>query len=144
MMLCDAAQSVAGKLYIIGGGWSQILVAGVPTNMALAVKLGIPWHETNRPIAVRAQLINDDGQPVLDAGGKAISADGRLEVGRPPGTRPGTTLDAPIALNFTGIVLQPGGYVWELTIDDHPRARTPFRVLGTVAPGSGREGGSPA
>jgi hypothetical protein len=135
MLLCDAAQSVAGKLYVLGGGWSQIgpPVEGAPFTMALAIKLGIPWDRANEQFRMRAVLVTDDGEPV-DAGGGPIAAEGQLEVGRPPGLRPGTPLDSTLALNFAGLELGPGGYVWQLEIDGHVLARTPFRVAaGTPA-----------
>ncbi len=128
MMLCDAADAVGGKLYVLGGGWSLVLRPNLPTNMALAVKLAVPWSETNRRIAIRAALHTEDGEPV-EVEGNEVFAEGEVEVGRPPGIRPGSSLDAPFALTFGGLALPPGGYVWELTVDGHPRARTPFRVL---------------
>jgi hypothetical protein len=128
MMLCDAAESVGGKLYILGGGWSQVLRPHQPTNMALAIKLGIPWTDANRPITLRAELLTEDGEAV-EIEGNEVFAEGQMEIGRPPGLRPGSTLDAPFVLGFAGISLDPGGYVWQLRIDGEPRARTAFRVL---------------
>jgi uncharacterized protein DUF6941 len=128
MLLCDAAESVGGKLYILGGGWSTLLRPNVPTNMALAVKLSVPWHETNRQITLLAELLTEDGEAV-EIDGNVIRAEGQMEVGRPAGIRPGSSLDAPFVLNFGGVVLGPGVYVWRLTVDGQPRARTPFRVL---------------
>lgn len=128
MMLCDAAESIGGKLYILGGGWSQVLRPNVPTNMSLAVKLGVPWHAANRRIRLRAELISEDGEPV-EIGGNPVRAEGEMEVGRPAGLRPGTTLDAPFVLSFAGLALPPGGYVWQLSINDEQRARSSFRVM---------------
>ena len=52
MMVCDGAQAVGGKLYILGGGWERIALPSVPGRAALpfAIALGIsvPWHLTNR------------------------------------------------------------------------------------------------
>ncbi len=128
MLLCDAAESIGGKLYILGGGWSVVLRPGTPTNMALAIKLSVPWHETNRPINIRAQLMNEDGGAVENAEGEVIFAEGQMELGRPAGIHPGSSLDAPIVLNFGGVSLPAGGYVWQLFVDGEPRARTSFRV----------------
>jgi hypothetical protein len=129
MLLCDAAQSVAGKLYVLGGGWSQIgpPVPGTGFNMALAIKLDIPWDRANQQFRMRAALVTDDGEDV-DLGGGPVAAEGELEVGRPPGLRPGTPLDSTLALNFAGLALAPGGYVWQLEVDGHVLARAPFRV----------------
>jgi Family of unknown function (DUF6941) len=128
MLLCDAAESVGGKLYILGGGWSTLLRPNFPINMALAVKLSVPWHETNRQITLQAELLTEDGEAV-EIEGNPVRAEGQMELGRPPGIRPGSSLDAPFVLNFGGVALGPGGYVWQLTVDGQPRARTPFRVL---------------
>jgi hypothetical protein len=131
MLLCDAAQSVAGKLYVLGGGWSQIgpPVAGAGFNMALAIKLNIPWDRANEQFHMRAALVTDDGQAV-ELGAGPVAADGQLEVGRPPGLRPGTPLDSTLALNFAGLELAPGGYVWQLEVNGAVLARAPFRVAG--------------
>lgn len=128
MLLCDAAEMQGGKLFILGGGWSIIWVPGVPINMALAVKLSVPWDQANEKHHVRAALIDDDGDDV-DFGQGPVSAEGDLEVGRPPGLKRGMALDAPFVLPFNGIVLQPGGYVWVLEIDGTELARAPFRVM---------------
>ena len=53
LMLADSAQAVEGKLYILGGGWS--LVGPEPTPMAIALKIEVPWDETNRRHTWRAR-----------------------------------------------------------------------------------------
>ena len=41
-----------------------------------------------------------------------------FEVGRPPGLKPGTPLDFPVAVNSGPLPLEPGGrYEWRLSID---------------------------
>lgn len=131
MLLCDAADEQNGKLYVLGGGWSIIQAPNVPVPMALAVKLSVPWDQANRPLKITTALLTDDGE-VVDGGGDVgpVQVEGELEVGRPPGMKPGTPIDAPFVLKFGMLALDAGGYVWELQIDGTPMARTPFRVLG--------------
>jgi len=129
MLLCDAADEAGGKLFILGGGWSVIHFPNVPVNMALAVKLSIPWDQTNRPVKIQAALVDDDGQSVEVEAAAVVRAEGELEVGRPPGLKPGMPIDAPFVLKFNGLALPAGGYVWELEIDGSCKARAPFRVL---------------
>jgi hypothetical protein len=129
MLLCDAAAESGGKLYVLGGGWSVIRVPNVPTPMALAVKLSVPWDQTNKQIRVRAKLVTEDGDEV-DLGEGPVFAEGTIEVGRPAGMKPGSPIDMPFALSFGPLVLDTGGYVWELEVDGTTLARTPFRVLG--------------
>lgn len=126
MLLCDAAQSIEGKLFVLGGGWSA-MASDFPANMALAVKLSIPWDQANRPVGVRASLITEDANPV-ELGAGPVELTGEIEVGRPPGLVPGTPLDTPFVLNFSNIALPPGGYVWQLEVDGEVMARAPFRT----------------
>ncbi len=138
MLLCDAAQAISGKLYVLGGGWSQVLIPDVPANMSLAVKLGVPWHEANDPHTIVARLVTADGAqveiPVVQPEhgdepiGVQVRDEVRIETGRPPGLAPGTNIDAPLVFNFNGLALPAGGYVWELEVDGNVEARTAFRV----------------
>lgn len=133
MLLCDAAEEVNGKLYIIGGGWSVLWIPYAPTNMAVAVKLSVPWDQTNRPHDVGIALMTDDGE-VVDLGSGPVGGGGQIEVGRPAGVKPGTALDVPFVVKFNGLALPPGGYRWELEIDGSMIGTVPFRVM-TGLPG---------
>ena len=126
-MLCDYADEVGGKLYIMGGGWSQA-GANAPLNMALAVRLLIPWDQTNTPHTMRTELVTEDGIPV-EKDGKPVVVEGHVEVGRPPGIAPGTALDAPLALKVNGLVLEPGGYRWDFKINGETIANASFRTI---------------
>jgi hypothetical protein len=133
MLLCDAAEAVGGKLYVLGGGWSILAKTQPTANMSLAVKLSVPWSRSNERIHFEARLITDQGEHV-EQEGEPVLAEGNLELGRPPGLRPGTPLDATFVLNFHGLNLSTGGYVWELRIDDAAAARVPFQVVEPGAP----------
>jgi hypothetical protein len=130
MLLCDAAQAVGNKLYILGGGWSQIVRPDVPVPMAIAVKLAIPWDRANEVHHFRLYLITADGEPVMNPSNEeeAIAVEGDLEVGRPPGLAQGTSLDSVFAVAFNGLPLPADGYVWELEIGGEVHGRIPFRV----------------
>lgn len=119
MLLADAVQAVGGKLYILGGGWS--LIGPDPSPMALAIKIDVPWTETNRPHQLQLTLLNEDGQPVMvptPVGERPVELDTEFEVGRPPGLKVGSPLDIPLALNIGPLPLQPDRrYVWRCSID---------------------------
>jgi hypothetical protein len=91
VLLADSAQAVGGKLYILGGRWS--VTGPGPSASAIALKIEVPWDETNRrhklllpPVrlaaldrrAVGAGL----GGRLLDAP-PARSTDGVTEASRP-------------------------------------------------------------
>jgi hypothetical protein len=127
LLLCDAAAASDGKLFVLGGGWSFVS-AETPFNMALAILIAVPWDQANRRIEVTAKLMDDDGDPV-QVNDQDILAVGQLEVGRPPGVKPGSDLNAPLALTFNGMALPAGGYRWELWIDQDLAATAPFRAI---------------
>jgi hypothetical protein len=130
--LCDAAQESNGKLYTLGAGWS--IVRGMPITMALAVKIAVPWNEANRRHVFSASLVTEDGGiPRLRVADteqqQSLDARGEFEVGRPPGLKEGTPLDAAVAITFAGVPLLPGRYVWKLAINDLVLEEIPFSVL---------------
>ncbi len=101
-------------------------------NMSLAVKLNVPWSRANERIHLEAVLITDQGAEVTQEGEEGetpVRTEGDMELGRPPGLRHGTPLDATFVLNFEGLDLEPGGYVWELRVAGELAARTPFQVI---------------
>ena len=137
MLLCDGAQEVGGKLYILGGGFSIIqAVPGAIMNLALAVKIEIPWDQTNRKFKINAALMTADGEQV-DFGTGPVGAEGEFEVGRPPGIKPGSDIGVPLALPFAGLQLPLGGYRWEFSVNGTVEATTAFRVQ--PAPGFAEE-----
>lgn len=127
MILSDAAQVAEGKLYVLGGGWSHNFTPNAPMPMALGVIIAIPWNRANERHVIEAVLLAADGQPV-EIEGNQVMADGELEVGRPPGIRPGSQLNTAIPFDFSGVALDIGDYIWELRINGNMEARAPFRV----------------
>lgn len=129
MLLCDYAEEVNGKLYIMGGGWSRIFTPGIPSNMALAIKLSVPWNEANRPHNIAVRLVDENRESVRDQEGNDIGLAGKVEMGRPPGLKPGSNLDMALALRFDGLILESGTYVWEFLIGDDVLESTIFDVV---------------
>jgi hypothetical protein len=127
MILCDAADTVGGKLYVLGGGWTHLLSPGQPVNMALGVIIAVPWDETNRKHALQVVLLNEDGEQVTQ-GDDSVENGGHIAVGRPLGVKPGSAINTVFAFRFNGLVLDVGGYVWELRLGA-VQARTPFWVI---------------
>jgi Family of unknown function (DUF6941) len=119
MLLADAVQAVGGKLYILGGGWS--IIGPDPNPMAIAIKVEVPWEESNRRHALQLTLLDEDGRPVMiptPIGDRPVELSMEFEVGRPPGLRAGTPLDVPLAINLGPLPLQPDRrYVWRCAID---------------------------
>ena len=130
MLLCDYAEVINGKLYIMGGGWT--LCPPGPRNMALAIRVLVPWDETNVKHRLVLMLQDEEGRTIeLGEPPRPVKQEGEFEVGRPPGVLPGTELDFSIAFGFAALPLEPKkGYRWQLELDGEPVAHASFRTGG--------------
>jgi len=133
MMLCDFAQVADGKLYILGGGWSQINMQDpdAPVFVTLAVDLSIPWDLANRPIPIAVDLVTEDYEPFVPRGEEEpLRMEGGITVGRPPWARAGVPLHIPLVFPFPPIFgLQQGGYVVRLFVDGNDTETAPFQIV---------------
>ncbi len=128
LILADAAMEAGGKLFVLGGGWTHAATAGRPFNVALGLIVAVPWDRTNERHSVRATLVTDDGD-VVNIEGQEVEVTTEIELGRPPGLKRGTTLNAVMTFQFNGLVLIEGGYVWEVFVHGDPKARAPFWIV---------------
>jgi hypothetical protein len=119
MLLADSAQVAEGKLFILGGGWSQI--GPDPSPFAVAMKLEIPRHEARGTHHWELFLVDEDGHAIVietDQGPSPIELRGDLTLGEPEGMLPGEPLDVPMAINFGPMPFVPGSRLtWRLTVD---------------------------
>jgi hypothetical protein len=123
LLLADYAVVSDGKLTIVGGGWSQTGPEPAPFGIALLIQ--VPWDQANTRHTFSVELLDADGEPVVletdEEEDQPVSFGGDFEVGRPPGLKPGTPLDFPVAMNSTPLPLEPGRYEWRLIIDGESR-----------------------
>jgi hypothetical protein len=126
-MLADAASVSGGKLYVHGGAWDRLTVQGLPAthpSLALVLVLRIEYSEALRDIHVRVQLLDEDDNSV------GPTVDGTINVGHPPGTRPGTPAFVPHTLTFNGLEFRrTGGYRFKVMEGDRELASVPFQVV---------------
>lgn len=135
MLLCDYAEELGGKLYVMGGGWSRNYTPNQPSNMSLAIKITVPWNEANKPYGLTVRLVDENHETVQSPNdGENIGLEGKVEVGRPPGLKSGSNLDLALAVRFDGLILEPGTYVWELLIGNSVLESTVFDVIDLNAP----------
>ena len=104
LLLCDYAEAINGKLYIMGGGWS-VCTPG-PRTLALSVKILVPWDQANEKHKLSVSLRDDDNNVVeFGTPPRKVVNDGAFEVGRPPKVKKGTPLDFIVAMVFNGLPL---------------------------------------
>jgi hypothetical protein len=126
-MLADAAIVQAGKLYIHGGGWDSISVESLPAThptLALALILRIEYAEALQDIPLLIELVDEDDAHL----GPRLEA--VINVGHPPGSRPGAPTFMPIqwTLNIVNLP-RAGGYEFRISSGENRLGFVPFRVI---------------
>ena len=122
MLLADSAQVAAGKLYILGGGWT--VMGPAPTAMSLALRFEVSWDEAGRDHDWQVALVDADGRPVtcVEHGTHPVVRGGRFQTQRAPDADPGTPISFVIAVDAGVVTVAPGGrYVWILSVDGQTR-----------------------
>lgn len=128
LILADAAQVQGEKLFMLGGGWSQLWVKQFPAQHQMAVAAGIliPWMETNARHEFKVVVRDEIGGTFTEVGGQ-------FEQGRPPGLPPGTTQRMMLAINFSIRIERACEAVAELTLDGEVAKTVPFRIVASPA-----------
>ena len=129
LILCDWAEVINGKLYMMGAGWSRIR-ADNPVNVSLAIMWKIPWSKANEPQDIEVALLTEDGKRVARPDGKEVALKGQIEAGRPPGMKFGSPLDAPLAVTIGSLQLEPGRYRFELSVNGELATHASFDAVG--------------
>jgi hypothetical protein len=115
LLLADAAESVNGKIYIMGGGASRHFVqkgwtAPIQLRGDIALGVLVDWHETNNRHEMTVRVVDEDE-------GMHITAEIEFETGRPPGAKPGQEFRNLIAIKGPFPLPKPGAYKIVLTLD---------------------------
>ncbi|MFN8533867.1 MAG: hypothetical protein U0556_09990 [Dehalococcoidia bacterium] len=69
-LLCDRAEILKDKLYIMGGGIRTFNARSFPAQIrfSIAIEVLVPWAETNREIPLEFRFETADGQHIGSAG----------------------------------------------------------------------------
>jgi hypothetical protein len=117
--LADHAAAVAGKLYVNGGGWIMRSPLPIPWALTLEVKVG--WHDNNRKMPFKLELLDADGDPVevpTPQGPQPLMVEGEMKLTASPMSKPGSTIVGVNAAILPPIPLPPGEqFEWRLTLD---------------------------
>lgn len=125
LILADAVQAVNGKLYMLGGGWTTLHAAKIPTTHPLGIALGlrVPWEETNQLHRLEINLVDSDGASIIPP------MQAELEMGRPPGLRPGSDQTAAIAVNAAVQFTKAGRYEVQAAVEGQIVRAVAFDVV---------------
>lgn len=123
VVLADFAQSVQGKLTLVGGGWNRHYAKQYPSFLPFGLGIGIlvPWSETNRKHAMKFVIRKSEGPQLIEGGGE-------FEIGREVGTPAGMTQRATIGIAGQMQLPEPGTYEIVVSIEDDEK-RVTFEAL---------------
>ena len=128
--LANFAKVSDGMVDTMGAGWTQI--GPGPVSFFVAGLLSCEWHELNVRHETKLELLDADGEAVPHPENRnPIVASFEWEVGKPPGTKAGASLNAPFVIPFGAFELEEGEqYVVVVSVDGEGREewRLPFTV----------------
>ena len=121
LILADRAESINGKLYMMGGVWDQIGVIDFSKPIVFTIALGIliPWNATNLDHKLHVHLLDEDGNQLF-------GVDGGFKTGRPPQLSAGASQHSVLAITVSAVLPKPGTYSVEATINEAERRTTSF------------------
>lgn len=128
LILADFAQVVGGKLHMMGGGWHRINVQKFPhvQSFSVAAAISVPWAHTNEKHNINITMVDEDGQQEL------FKIDGVFEVGRAPGTKPGSSQRLMMAFTVNSLKFtEPKVYSIISFVDGQEMRRLEFNVVPT-------------
>lgn len=139
-LLADSVVTAEGKLYVQGGGWTN-LSGEIPLRqdrIGIAILIYVPYTATNEEHELDISLQDEDGNemPLGDAPPGVETVDGRIRhfkthfnVGRPPTLPPGDEQAVPFGLNINRLRFDRATrYTFVIAIDGTPMKKLPFRV----------------
>ncbi len=126
-LVADAVQAVAGKLYIIGGGWDTLFVRSFPARhptLGIGIRIRIPWSDLDT-FTLAVDLVDEDGSSLFK--GKRLEQ--RIKVNRPSTMPAGGDMGIVRAFTFNNLVFpKEGGYAFGILVDDNEVSRMRFRL----------------
>lgn len=114
MLLCDHAEVVQGKLYIMGGGWSRI-TPDTPSHIGIALHLQLSHDEAKNEHTFRLVLLNEEKEAV-EIEGDTVVIDGKFGTKLRPEASDADLHYVPFALNIN-ILIPSGRFSWVFEVD---------------------------
>jgi hypothetical protein len=124
LFVADHVEVVNGKLYVNGGGWSDITrLPNQLSHFGIGLSLCIPWNETNQPHDLLVRLENEDSNQEL------AKAEMQINVGRPPTLPKGSDQHLAIGMMLSTVFPSAGGYRVTAEVDQNQQMKHwAFRV----------------
>ncbi|MBI2917901.1 MAG: hypothetical protein HYY01_07875 [Chloroflexi bacterium] len=129
LILADRAEAINGKLYLMGGGWSEWRWPdfNLPISFGIAAGVLVPWNATNEEHTLSVFIEHEDGtriEPQVTA---------KLNVGRPPSAVRGQSFLTVIAVNSSWKLSGEGMYRAVAVLGEEERRHASFRAVQIAA-----------
>jgi hypothetical protein len=135
LILADAVAAVGGKHYIHGAGWDTLFVSSFPVvhpMVSIAVRLRVPWEETNQQHTVEIDVLRDEDDTSILPGPPLR---GPFLVDRPANIAPGSDQLMHMGLDLVNLHIQnPGAYTIVFRVDERVLATSKFQVISPPKP----------
>jgi hypothetical protein len=130
MVLADHAQVAEGKLFVAGGGWTDMTGAA---PFALAMVIEVPVEQAGRSHKFEVDLIDSDGQMALmpaPIGMVPVHHEMTFEIAKPDDATTASSFVNPFVIKYGPMQVAPADYEWRLKVDGEAREnwRLPFHV----------------
>ncbi|MBI2886589.1 MAG: hypothetical protein HYY02_05225 [Chloroflexi bacterium] len=129
LIMADRVEALNGKLYMMGGGWTDMTVVDFtrPAPFAFALGVLVPWTKANQKFPLRLWIESEDGTTIVPPFSLNI------EAGRPANSSPGQSFRSVLAVNGEAVFPGPGTYRTVANLGEFASKRVSFRLRsGTV------------
>ncbi|MDH3500704.1 MAG: hypothetical protein OEM97_11310, partial [Acidimicrobiia bacterium] len=124
----DSVQAIAGKLYILGGGWDTLFVGKFPArhpSLGIGIRFRVPWSFQADRFKVAIDLVDEDGKSIF--GDRKIAQ--VIPVRRPEHLPSGSDISVVRAFTFNSLPLaRAGGFAFRVLVEDEEVSRLRFWV----------------
>ncbi len=130
MLLCNHAEVREGLLFVNGACVTRVWRKDLPAalDLCVAVVFDVAGHEAGQQHEARLQVLDADGQTVVDAAA-------RFAPGSSPDRQPGEPMQAPAVFDLRQVRLKAfGAYDVPLLLDGVEYHRLSFTLLPTPTP----------
>lgn len=126
-LLADSVQAVAGKLFVLGGGWDTLFVPRFPArhpSLGIGLRVRTPASSMTDEMTIEVDLQDADGNSLLP---QVLRHRVRLNRKRVPEQGADVGLVRAFTLNNLEF-RQQGFFSFVISLDGEPRSRLRFRV----------------
>lgn len=112
VLLADAAQSIGGKLFVLGGDWNTYRSGSYPVTVQIAIAFSISFtpNEIGIKFPMKIVIADETGIPIIPP------MQGQIEMGQTGEQPKGIAPKLPVAINLGIQIPRPGKYEIVVTV----------------------------